>query len=198
MGNKIAVYLISLEKDTERRKDISIKLNGIEYIPDYIYAIDGTILNKDILKKKNILVNDNLKKGEIGCYLSHIHMLQKASISNNDYVLIIEDDVGEIELNLVNKYIDSAPKDFELLFLGYNFHKKRENFEFESTSEVWGSHCYVVNVKNISQEKIETLYPIESPIDLVLGDKFKSYVIKPSQIGLNKKYSKYSNTQNIN
>ena len=118
----IEIYLISLQKDENRRKQLKIK-------PDCVYSVNGSTLNKDELIKSNILdKNANLTKGQIGCYLSHIHFLKKAIDSKKKYVLIIEDD-AKIDNDLFDKIdiiLKNAPKDFEIIFLGHNYYKEKK------------------------------------------------------------------------
>ena len=69
--NEYDIFVVSLEKDYKRREKLGI-------IPDYIYAVNGHNLDIDQLKKDGIInINNKMTKGEIGCYLSHIHMLKK-------------------------------------------------------------------------------------------------------------------------
>jgi len=183
----IDVYLVSLDKDVERRNNILSKINV-----DYIYAVDGRKLNLDSLQ----IENKNLKKGEIGCYMSHVHLLYKSLESSKNNILVLEDDV-EISKNTFSKIqnaIKNAPKDFEILFLGYNYH---ENHDYESVSNVYGAHGYIINNKNITKEKIDRLFPIMYPLDIALPKFFKSYIVKPKIIELNNTFKNTSNTQSI-
>ena len=52
------------------------------------------------LKQDNIITNNcSLKNGEIGCFLSHVHLLNK-SLKNDNLTLIIEDDIDITNQNL--------------------------------------------------------------------------------------------------
>ena len=51
--NDINIYLVSLEKDKERRENLNI-------IPDYTYAVDGSKLHIDKLKTENIFLIFNI------------------------------------------------------------------------------------------------------------------------------------------
>lgn len=187
-NKKVDVYLVSLDKDIERRNNILSKINV-----DYIYSVDGSKLNGNSLEIKNT----NLKKGEIGCYMSHVHLLNKVLENKNKITLILEDD-AEIEKDTFQKIeniIKYAPEDFEIIFLGYNYY---ENYDYERVSNVYGAHGYIIKNDNITKDRIGKLFPITYPIDVALANVFKSYIIKPKAIELNKTYSKISNTQSIN
>ena len=59
-----------------------------------------------------------------------------------------------------------------------------------------GTQAYVINKQNITQAKIDSLFPVEGPIDITLPKKFQCYIIKPKALELGP-YASYSNTQNI-
>ena len=184
------IFLVSLPKDIERRENIGVK-------PNYTYAIDGAILKKDELLNDRILSkNCSLRRGEIGCYMSHVHLLKKCLTSKKDYVLILEDD-AKIEpdsFDKIEEVLKKAPSDFNMLFLGYNYY---ENFyKFTSINLLHGTQAYLVNIKNLKIEDINRLYPIEKEYDVILPVKFKTYVVIPKIIKLGK-FGKISNTQNI-
>ena len=71
--------------------------------------------------------------------------------------------------------------DFELLFLGYNYH---ESYNYDPIKYVHGTHAYVINNKNITKEKIDKLFPIIKPIDVTLPNRFRSYIV--NKIGINR------------
>jgi GR25 family glycosyltransferase involved in LPS biosynthesis len=207
-------YLISLEKDKKRRDNLSV-------IPDYTFSVNGKNIDVDKLKKEGVLdVESKLKKGEIGCFLSHIHMLNKAIKSKHNYILILEDDAEiDYDYNISDKIkniIKNAPKDFELLFLSHNYYegynlesydfKKYEYFEqyeyydyteYKKVNLIYGTQSYVVNKKLLTKEKINKLYPIKKSYDVQICTVFKSYIIIPKIIKLSK-YGQISNTQGIN
>jgi hypothetical protein len=187
---QMKVFLVSLEKDKERRDNLGI-------IPDYIYAVDGSKLDIDKLKADNILSKTNtLRKGEIGCYMSHVELLKKAIQQEDKYVLILEDD-AKIEpdtFGKINELLKDVPDDAELIFIGYNYY---ETYKYQKSIYLHGTQSYIVNVRNLNLDKINKLYPIEKPIDTIIPKHFVTYIILPKIVELSK-YASYSNTQNIN
>jgi glycosyl transferase family 25 len=183
------IFLVSLPKDDIRRKNLGIK-------PDYTYAVDGSTLDIDKLKKDGIISNNNtLTKGEIGCYLSHVHLLKKA-LNSKKPVLILEDDAKiEVDtLNKIKKVIENPPKDWDLIFLGYNYYE--EYSTFKQINYLHGTHAYLINTKNLTKAKIDSLLPIEKPYDVILPIKFKTYISQPKIIQLGE-FGGISNTQSI-
>ena len=189
-SNNFDIYLISLPKDTERRVELGI-------IPNYTFSVDGSTLDIDVLKTEGLVSKDcKLVKGEIGCYMSHLELLKKSISSNKKYVLILEDD-AKIEpdtFDKISNVLNEAPKDFDMLFLGHNYYE--EYHTFKKVNYMHGTQAYIVNVKNITLEKINNLYPIKNPYDVVLPTKFKTFVVVPKIIELGK-FGAISNTQGI-
>lgn len=183
------IFVVSLEKDVIRREKLGIN-------PDYIYAVNGQNLDIDKLKKDRIVVNNKLTKGEIGCYLSHIHMLKKA-LESNKPVLVIEDD-AKIEIDTFQKIkeLKDIPIDWDILSIGYNYYEQFYINTFDKIKYLHGTHAYLVNNKNLTIEKINSLLPIDKPYDLILPTKLKTYIVKPKIIDLGE-FGHISNTQGI-
>lgn len=183
--------LVSLEKDRERREYVLSKTHI-----DHVYAVDGFELDFEQLENEGKILKDSkIKKGIIGCYLSHVHMLQIA-LDSKDLLLVFEDDIDipdDFYKNL-DIVLEKAPKDFELLFLSYNYN---EPYDYKNVNLVFGLQAYVINGKNITQDKIDSLFPIQKPIDIILPTVFKkSYIVIPKIANLSK-FAEYSNTERV-
>ena len=195
----IPIYVISLEKDHVRRENLYKKINPVSY-----YAVDGSKLNLSKLKKKKIISSEcKLKRGEIGCYMSHYEILEKIKNEKDNYTLILEDDAefNTEELNKIDKICKSAPKDWEIIYLGqWNTTYTGQEIQIPNTKYTlkgitgcFGTYGYLVKNKRIKQ-KLNLLYPITEPYDVVLPTIFNSYIVDPCII----KVGNYgSNTQGI-
>lgn len=195
-NKKIPLFLVSLEKDVQRRKDF-LKVSPT---PDHIVGVDGFKLVVSELKSKGVVSHDStLKRGEIGCYLSHVDLLRKACVQSEP-VVIMEDD-AKMTLSTVSRIhqvIKKAPKDWEIIFLGYNYFEPKNSSvnhdpHFTLVSKVHGTHAYIVNPS--VRDKVDSLFPIRAPIDIFLSDAFVSYVVIPKQVLLSNVHAKTSNTQ---
>jgi len=187
--SKIKVFLVSLEKDKERRDNLGI-------IPDFIFSVDGSKLDLDQLKKDGILSNTStLTKGEIGCYMSHVELLKKAVMQKDKYVLILEDDakIEPYTFDKINDVLKEAPKDAELIFIGYNYN---ESYDYKKSIYLHGCQSYIVNTHNMNLEKIKKLFPIEKPIDTIIPKYFVTYITIPKIVELSE-FGSISNTQGI-
>lgn len=201
--NEIPVYLVSLEKDFKRRNNLWKYVTPNEYS-----SVDGSkLLPIEILKKRNVIEKEDLTKGEIGCYLSHYNILNKIKNINDDYSIILEDDVEfDIKKNtsIIKDLINNAPLDWEIIFIGNNHYEEKEEknhyvfnkYKFKKISRVFGTQSYIINNKVIFS-KIDNLLPIKDPIDIILPNVFISYIIEPQLTNLSK-FGGISNTQGIN
>jgi GR25 family glycosyltransferase involved in LPS biosynthesis len=191
----IEIFLVSLEKDEERRKNSSI----LNKKPHIFNAVHGALLDRDKLIQNNMLVSESqLKLGEIGCYLSHYYIFNHIRSLKKNYALILEDDVNYKDINNVDikNVINSAPDDFEILYLGFNYYRKKEGLEYVLSDQVYGTHAYIIKVESISKH-INEMLPIDIPIDMKLPSLFRTYTIHPKLVHLGD-YAGTSNTQGIN
>lgn len=117
----IKTYIINLPKDTERRASVVKELNKITCLdPEFVDGIYGKKLGKEKLSKQfdfsksKSYQSVDVTLGEVGCTLSHFACYKKLLASDQNYALIVEDDVGFIGngpfdelLNKAVKYVES-------------------------------------------------------------------------------------------
>lgn len=94
----IPVYVISLTRAVDRRADITRRLTaaGIDY--EIIDAVDGNELDLSTLKNRlhqdkfRAKYDRDMKRGEIGCFLSHYNLWQRIVKEQTPFALVLEDD----------------------------------------------------------------------------------------------------------
>ncbi len=99
MNTVSPIFVISLARATERRADISRRLDAFGISYQIMDAVDGDTLDMSSLQSR--LRQDKAKKyygapllsGEIGCYLSHYNLWQQMVEEKIETALILEDDV---------------------------------------------------------------------------------------------------------
>jgi glycosyl transferase family 25 len=134
--DNLDIYVINLLTRPEKKIYIKNQLyeNKLKYI--MFEAIDGTQLDIDILYRDGILYQNkdntkrNLRKGEIGCALSHIIIWSKMLSSNKKYFLILEDDailVENFKEKLTSILNDVENKDWDMLYLNENCNRHFKN-----------------------------------------------------------------------
>lgn len=201
--NEIPVYLVSMEKDTQRRNNLWKYVTPNEYS-----SVDGSkLLPIEILKKRNVLEKEDIKRGEIGCYLSHYNIFNKIKNNNDNYSIVIEDDVEfdiKKNINIIKDVVNNAPLDWEIIFIGHNYYEETDKKEHSTFNEytlkkislVFGTQSYIIKNDAIFS-KIDKLLPIKDSIDIILPKVFTSYIIEPQLTRLSK-FGGISNTQGIN
>lgn len=119
---EVSTYIISLEADVsliEKAKEV--------YPTDNVYlhqAVNGNNINTYLdyklfdwyMDSPNKWYNRPLKKGEVGCMLSHLEVLTEAYHEGQDYVLVLEEDfkvVKPLDLSVL-------PEGYDMYYLGRN------------------------------------------------------------------------------
>lgn len=91
------VFVINLKRSAGRRKDMSERLDKLKVPHSFFDAVDGQALNPDTLPaydglKRRLFFGRDLRKGEIGCLLSHRAVYQHMVDNNIETAVILEDD----------------------------------------------------------------------------------------------------------
>ena len=98
-GAKYKIFVINLDASTDRLEAIARQMSDAGLAFERIPAVLGRALSDEEisrsysseLNRKKYYIN--LKKGEIGCYLSHLKAFRKIIDDDLDYAIILEDDV---------------------------------------------------------------------------------------------------------
>ena len=87
----IKIYVINMKSSVNRRNHIKKILRNYNY--EFVNAVNGKELHSNDFN--NITSNSlrELSRGEVGCFLSHKKVYKKFLNSNEDYCLILEDDI---------------------------------------------------------------------------------------------------------
>ena len=115
------VYLINLDRDTERLKKMSEQLTKLNIDFTRFPAVLGSQV-----KTSSHLTELCLKyctDGIKGCALSHKTIWEEMITNNYKYVLVLEDDAifaDDFE-HMFKTGWEQVPKDFDIWYLGYNF-----------------------------------------------------------------------------
>lgn len=95
-------FVINLDKSTERLQNIKKQLDDLNISFERISAIKGREIDADIKNQVTYPINHfdtkfrftrALTDGEIGCFLSHRECWKKLIASNEQFSLIMEDDI---------------------------------------------------------------------------------------------------------
>ena len=195
------IYWINLDRSKDRKKNM-IELFKDEAFDEIknkrIEAIDGK-------KKPNVLFNKlNIKKKkasitEYATLISHLEAINTFNKSNYDIALILEDDITldykKYWKKSIKQIMKNAPKDWEIIMVGYNYGNLEPPPELNDwsyskneyiTEHAWGAYSYLIN-KKASKKIIDSCYfnnkykldeNIHHSSDIYLYEILKTYVYK--------------------
>ncbi|MBP3194898.1 MAG: glycosyltransferase family 25 protein [Cardiobacteriaceae bacterium] len=154
---KYPVFVISLTKDEERRKQLKEQFNSYNEFK-IIDAVEGNKINiqeyfkylSGSLAKYNVLISPN----ELGCTLSHIKAYEEFLQTDAQYCLILEDDIigGDEIIEKAFSLTDKIPKNAMILLGGGDpkaWGKKiADNFyqiSRYSLERIYNAHAYILD-----------------------------------------------------
>lgn len=199
----LKIFIINLA-DRQTKKDYMIeqmKKYNLKY--NMFEAINGLTLNVDNLVDSNVVDHAKsikymkrlLRRGEIGCALSHIFIWNKIiqESGNEKFYLIFEDDAilsNNFKSKLENILKDVENKDWDVLYLNDNcyshFGDQCDGDDFSDTTikpfrSGYGLYGYVIKknfaekcINNLHKDTIPSIFPIYMPIDDYLDYKSQS------------------------
>jgi glycosyl transferase, family 25 len=129
------IYVITIPRAIERQENIRHRLDGLNF--EFFYGVDKQENSLEQLQSDG-LYNEGkarlyhryskaLTHGEVACALSHKNLWQLIAENKYNKVLIFEDDVvpDEKTLPFIPQVLNELPKDWELMYLGYDKNEKR-------------------------------------------------------------------------
>lgn len=202
-------YVINLKMNKDRRDYISSEYNKSDLVSKpfvLVEAVDGRaedIINlvtqrvREGLQKiedtGKRLSHDHLTRGMVGCYLSHLKVLEMIKSSSKPYGLVLEDDASFPE-DVYTKHIKNAlltmPEDWDVILLGrWPLEETNEN-KYVKVNRFWGTHGYLVNRQGAEKIIKHGGVPIDDQIDGTMG--------KLARQGILKIYAPYINVISVN
>ena len=94
----IPIFVINLQRDTERRRHMAELLDGLGLEPEFVTAVDGGALSNreraacDRARSLRVYGRE-MTNNEVGCYLSHFRLYERIARDGIPISLILEDDV---------------------------------------------------------------------------------------------------------
>lgn len=167
------IHIINLTRRQDRRIKLIEELEK-HNIKNYVFvdAIDGNTIDVNEMISNG---HSPLKKGEYGCYLSHLKVYKSIIESSEELHLILEDDIYFAN-NFKNKLRKKLAKieniNWDIFYLGINDLQQKKQGKFISSIEgiycpekiLWGTHAYLIKKESVSKI-MDSLTPIKFPID---------------------------------
>lgn len=125
---KFETFVVNLDRRLDRWENFEKKATELKFLQYKRFsAVDGNKLKPNPQLQRIFDNNDyNMRKGMVGCAMSHIKLYIDLIKSDNDAYLILEDDLDFVP-DFKNKLVHlcKQAKDWDLLYLG---HHCRDNF----------------------------------------------------------------------
>lgn len=161
------IYVITLERATDRHAHIQKELHGLNYV--FFYGRDKQLFHVEELKQTGVY-NEHIAKlnhrygkgmngGQIGCAWSHAEVYKDIVQNGYKKALILEDDIV-IDNKAAENFttiINELPGDWELLYLGF---AEREKVPAIAPLKKFFYHLlHQFGSLNFSHKTIQHLYP---------------------------------------
>ena len=163
-------------------KDINILeycLNDIlKFLKKFNTKIKVDIINFNEFSEINI-PDIQIQSAPLACFCSHLKAMIHAYHNFQDYTIIVEDDISIDNIDIIEKYIQSIPDDWDIICMNsQSILKTKENY-YKFHSSFYHLHFYIIKNKCLSII-FENIYPITDQIDIMIGnlhDKLNIYNI---------------------
>ncbi len=138
------IFCINLERRPDRMEQSKIEFEKHGLQVQFITAVDGNEIEVKPVKT----VDSIATKGEIGCTLSHLKVVQLAKSMELKNCLILEDDVSFCEnVNFYfHDFLSQIKPNWDMLYLGGVHHGKIENISENiiKTDNTYTTHAYAI------------------------------------------------------
>lgn len=179
----VPMYLINLEKRTDRLK-ITMRLLKEKGFADIqrFRAIDSTN-NWDHLKQfvapealQSIYAgfrteHNQMSKGAIGCYLSHVELWKKSAEMDTDIIIFEDDVLPTLTYTTLESRLQNVPNGFDIVLFG-GFYDRQFNIINRYVCKVdrfYGMQAYLISA-HAARFLISKALPITQQVDSFLSD----------------------------
>lgn len=123
-----------------------------------------------------------LRKGEIGCYLSHLNLWYRSAYSNTSkYTIVMEDDCSMTDehYDYVNNVMDEMNRldsNWDIFYMSRLPEHSTDEFYFSENlcrpKEARGTHAYVIS-NTCAAYLVDHAFPIKYPVDVYISKHLK-------------------------
>jgi GR25 family glycosyltransferase involved in LPS biosynthesis len=211
--DNIDIHVINLKSRPIKKKYIQKQFDEQNIKFNFFEAVDGNNLNPESLIKKGIIDPNTstkyskrvLRKGEIGCSMSHVSIWMKLLNSNKKYALIFEDDAilcDNFKQKLYNTINEANTTNWDVLYLNencYNHFGKKCDGESVTENIIrpknvgYGLYGYIITKEGV-KKLFKNVLPFIIPIDNYIIEKHMSEPnivvlrLKTPIVGINRKF----------
>ncbi len=169
------IKIINLDTSIGRWEEIQKQFKNKPFLQyERFPAILGKDYKKYMIQDIKYLEKDDIKNGELGIILSSMEIYTcLVEDTKNDYYLILEDDIILLDgIKEISYYVNNAPIDWDMIFLGYNKlgckvnNKDNKNNYIKMHKDCMpGAFAYIIR-KRTAQYMLNFIFPIQYPLDV--------------------------------
>jgi glycosyl transferase, family 25 len=180
---KVLTYLINLDGSDERLSRAVSQLEAVNWQFERFSAYDGR--GKPLAEFQDYddrltqsLLGRTLLNAELGCYLSHVGCVEKFLETEEDYLVVLEDDMQissdfTDKMNFVLQYLDEH-KDLDWYLINIAAKKKKFSKDIAQLNDFTLWHAYYFPIRGLgliwsrkgAEEFLKQAKPMCKPVDI--------------------------------
>lgn len=175
------VFCINLKRRTDRRAEAEAEFNKFGIKVEFIDGVDGMFLDDF---EVNSLHEGKVRKGDLGCTLSHLNVVKTAKERGYKNYFVFEDDaVFSDDFNTAFPIMyNQLPEDWQMVYLGGNHDGgfTHVNTHVAKIQRTFTTHAFGAK-SEIYDELINVLEKVEK-VDVTISSlhsKLNCYVFRP-------------------
>lgn len=185
------IFCINLSSNTHDWQDLQHVFNELNLKVERFEAIDGKTLNSS---------NYPITSSELGCFKSHLKIIEYAKYNNYKRILIFEDDVEFVNKfnEKIKTYFAQIPDKWSMLYFGAN-HIKTPTLVSKNILKI--QHSYTTHAYAINSEIFNTIlnhselfrYPLDVFYANYIHPNYPCYCFYPHLIYQKDRFSSIQN-----
>ena len=180
-------FCLNIDSATERRAHCAEQFAKASIDVQFVSALD-TRMNH--LRH----TDPSYRIGQLGCYLSHLRLMEEVRRYDYSPAVIMEDDISLCDdfRTRLDAAMLTLPEDWEVAFIGwwpeYHDHTRitteavNADWMRATGGALWGTHCYMINGRKGAERLMQIMQPITAHVDdhlyaQMMQGKIKGYLI---------------------
>jgi exopolysaccharide biosynthesis predicted pyruvyltransferase EpsI/GR25 family glycosyltransferase involved in LPS biosynthesis len=165
------IYLINLKTDVRKfmeMKNMFHKLRLKYRVFEGVEGLSYPLTKEDLQYLQDVDYDIHLKKGVVGCHLSHIRLLEQFVASNEPYLIVCEDNVKITDTHIHETLQKIQQLDFTIVFLCctiqppslHKAHELNSQYSLYNCGNTWygqGTRCYIIS-KTAASDILQKYY----------------------------------------
>ncbi len=176
------VYCINLERRTDRLAEVTAEFKKHNIRAEFITGVDGKLLD---IPHMISLDQQVVSRGDIGCTMSHLKVVELAKLRKHKNYFVFEDDaeLDEDFNTLFYRHMSYVPDDWDMIYMGGNHNGDLipVNQYVSKMTRTFTTHAFAAK-ETIYDAMIEVLGRKNDKVDICIASlhsRFNCYVFRP-------------------